>query len=188
MLVAPSKPAEPEWKTVMGAQVLFAPIDRPMLRRARRVAVASLGEDRPETDDEATLAEQLADLGDALSHALLMAGILDWRDVCVMVDDEDTGSGEPLPCDDDAKARVLADPLVFEAFDAAYVVPFASRERERAAPGKGSPPSPGGTGAEVKAVSDTAPSPAMASAADVTSAPTSSTKRKPRRKMPSGTS
>ncbi len=188
MLVAPAKPAEPEWKAVMGAHVLFAPINRPMLRRARRAAVASLGNVQPQTDDEATLAEQLADLGDALSHALLIAGILDWRDVCVMADDADTGAGEPLTCNDDAKARILADPLVFEAFDAAYVIPFVTRERERAAPGKDSPRSQSGIGTKVKAASDTAPSPAMASAADVKSVRTSSTRRKPRQKKTSGAS
>lgn len=188
MLVAPAKPAEPEWKAVMGAQVLFAPIDRQMLRRARRVAVASLGDVQPQTDGEATLSEQLADLGDALSHALLMAGILDWRDVCVMADDDDVGAGEPLVCNDDGKTRILDDPLVFEAFDAAYVIPFVTRERERAAPGKGSPRSPTGIGTKERAESDIAPSPAKASAAAATSVRTSSTKRKPRPKKTSGAS
>ena len=188
MLIVPAKPAEPEWRPVMGAQVLFAPIDRPMLRRARRAAIATLGDVQPQTDDEATLAEQLADLGDALSHALLMAGILDWRDVCVMTDDDDAGTGEPLDCSDEAKARLLADGLVFEAFDAAYVIPFVTRERERAAPGKGSPLSSDGIGTKVKAESDTVPSPAPARAADAPNARTSCTKPRPRRKKASGTS
>ena len=188
MLLAPAKPAEPEWKPVMGAQVLFAPIDRPMLRRARRAAIESLGGVQPQTEDEATLAEQLADLGDALSHALLMAGIIDWRDVFVMANDDDTGTGEPLACSDEAKSRLLADPIVFEAFDAAYVIPFVTRERERAAPGKDSPLSPLGIGTKAKEESDIAASPALARAADVPNARTSSTKRKPKPKKTSGTS
>ena len=188
MLIVPAKPAEPEWKSVMGAQVLFAPIDRAMLRRARRAAAATLvGEARPVGDD-AAVEDQFAALGDALSLALLMAGILDWRDVCVMADDDDTGSGELLPCNDEVKARLLADPLAFEAFDAAYVVPFATRERERAAPGKGSPLSPNGTSAKVKEATGTARSPAKARAAAAKSARTSPTKPRRTRKKQSGAS
>jgi hypothetical protein len=188
MLIAPAKPAEPEWVSVMGAQVLFAPIDRPMLRRARRAAGEALGGMTPATDDQAAIDEQFAELGDALSYALLMAGILDWRDVCAMADDDDTGAGVPLVCTDEAKARILADPLVFEAFDAAYVIPFVTRERERAAPGKGSPLSPNGTSVKEREATGTAPSPAKARAAAVPNAPTSSTKRSPRRKKQSGAS
>lgn len=188
MLVVASKPAEPEWKTVMGAEVLFAPIDRAMLRRARRAAATALDSDEPAVADDAAVDDQFASLGDALSLALLMAGILDWRDVCVMADDDDAGAGEPLPCTDEAKARLLADPLVFEAFDAAYVVPFATRERERAAPGKDSPLSPNGTSVKEKEATGTAPSPAKAGAAAVQNAPTSPTKRKRTQKRSSGAS
>ncbi len=188
MLIAPAKPAEPEWIAVMGAQVRFAPIDRPMLRRARRAAAAALETDESAVSDDAAVDEQFGALGDALSLALLMAGILDWRDVCVMANDDDTGTGEPLPCTDETKARLLADPLVFEAFDAAYVVPFATRERERAAPGKGLPLSPNGTSVKEKEATGTAPSPAKARAAAAPSVRTSSTKRSPRRKKQSGAS
>ncbi len=194
MLVAPSKPAEPEWKAVMGAQVLFAPIDRLMLRRARRAAEAVLkvpddaGGVVAVVADDAAVEEQFALLGDALSHALLMAGVLDWRDVFVMADDDDTGAGEPLACTDEAKRRLFADPLVFEEFDAAYVVPFATRERERAAPGKDLPRSQSGIGTKVKAESDTVPSPVTASAAAAKNVRTSPTRRKPRPKKTSGAS
>ncbi|WP_294312741.1 hypothetical protein [uncultured Sphingomonas sp.] len=188
MLIAPAKPAEPEWKSVMGAQVLFAPIDRPMLRRARRAAAVAIDAGGEAVGDDAAVDEQFADLGDALSLALLMAGVIDWRDVFTMSDDEDTGEGVPLPCTDEAKARLFADPLVFEQFDAAYVVPFATRERERAAPGKGSPLSPNGTSAREKEATGIAPSPAKVRAAAATSAPTSSRKRNRKLKKPSGAS
>lgn len=188
MLVAPARPAEAEWVAVMGAQVLFAPIDRPMLRRARRAAGEALGDLKPETDDQAAIEEQFAELGDALSLALIMAGIIDWRDVCAMADDDDTGAGVPLPCTDESKARILADPLVFEAFDAAYVIPFVTRERERAAPGKGSPLSPNGTSVKEKEATGTAPSPAKARAAAAPNARTSRTRRTPKPKRPSGKS
>lgn len=187
-LIIPAQQEGPSWLPVMGAQIQFAPIDRPMLRRARRAAIESLGGAQPQAGDDASLAEQLAELGDALSLALLMAGILDWRDVVVMVDDDDTGAGEALACSDEAKSRLLADPIVFEAFDAAYVIPFVTRERERAAPGKDSPLSPPGTGTKEKQESDIAASPALARAADVPNARTSSTKRKPKPKKTSGTS
>lgn len=197
MLVVSTKPAEPTWRPVMGAEVLFAPIDRPMLRRARRAALASLGREEGEAADEASAAEQLEEIGDALSYQLIVAGAQDWRGVVqIVVNDE----GDPIP-GEDGKPQVsplpftraaldagLSDPISFEAFDAVYVREFSNRERERAAPGKDSPLSPDGTGPKVKEERDTAPSPVMASAADATSAPTGSTKRKPRPKKPSGTS
>jgi hypothetical protein len=184
MLVA-HRPVGPEWKTVMGAQVLFAPIDRQALRRARRAALASLGRDEHEGEDAAPAEEQLADLGDALSHALLMHGIIDWKDVCLMADGDDDSAGETLDCTDENKAMILADPLTFEAFDAAYVVPFAARERVK----NGSAASPNGTGAAATEGGDTASSPANPiSKAGAASARTARKPRKTRPRKSSGTS
>lgn len=150
------RPSGPEWKPVMGAQVLFAPIDRQALRRARRAALKSLGRDQHEGDDVASAAEQLEDLGDALSYALLIQGIVDWKDVCLMSDGDDDGPGEPLACTDENKAMVLSDPITFDAFDAVYVMPFAARERAKNA----SAASPNGTGVAATGEADTASSPA----------------------------
>lgn len=155
MLVA-RRPAGPEWKPVLGAQVQFAPIDRTMLRRARRAALKALGRDEHEGSDAASAEDQLEELGDALSYALLMQGILDWRDVCEMVDGDDAGAGTALACTDENKAMVLSDPITFDAFDAVYVVPFAARERAKNA----SAASPSGTGAAATGASNTARSPA----------------------------
>ena len=155
MLVA-RRPTGPEWKSVMGAQVLFAPIDRTAMRRARRAALQALGRDEREGADAASPEEQLEELGDALSHALLMQGIVDWKDVCVMADGDDAGPGEVLPCTEENKALVLSDPITFDAFDAVYVMPFAARERAK----NGSAASPNGTGAAATGESGTAPSPA----------------------------
>lgn len=188
MLVVHKPQAEPVWTPVMGASVLFAPITRPMLRRARRAALEALGVEGAQGGETATVAEQMEELGDALSFALIVAGALDWRDVCTMADDDDTGVGVALECNDENKAMLLADALTFEAFDAAYVVPYVQRERERAAPGKGSPLSQNGTGTKAKAAAGTAASPARARAASAKSARTSSTKRRPTAKKPSGTS
>lgn len=183
-----SKPQDgPVWTPVMGAEVLFAPITRPMLRRARRAAVAALGGAQPATDDQAALDEQIADLGDAFSYALLIEAIVDWRDVFTMGDGDDTGEGVPLPCTDEAKAQLLADPLVLEAFDAAWIVPFVTRERERAAPGKESSPSQDGISTKGTEETTIAASPApLATATDVSNAPMPRTKRKPRTKRSSG--
>ncbi|KQN33619.1 hypothetical protein [Sphingomonas sp. Leaf38] len=189
MLVAQKAQAEPLWTPVMGASVLFAPITRPMLRRARRAALEALGTDGAEGGETASVTEQMEELGDALSFALIVAGVLDWRDVCVMADDDDTGTGVPLECTDENKAMLLADPLTFEAFDAAYVIPFVQRERERAAPGKESSPSQDGISTQATGERIIAGSPApLATATDAPNAPTSSTKRRPKPKKTSGTS
>lgn len=174
MLLA-RRPVGPEWKTVMGAQVQFAPIDRAGLRRARRAALAVLGRDEHEGSEAAPAEEQMAELGDALSHALLMQGITDWKDVCLMADGDDAGAGEALECTDENKALVLSDPLTFEAFDAAYVIPFVVRERAKNAFAA----SPSGTGAAATEASVTANSPARPTTkAGAKDAPTG---RKPRR-------
>ncbi|WP_380787234.1 hypothetical protein [Sphingomonas sp. R86521] len=193
MLVAQRPQPEPFWRPVMGATVLFDPITRPMLRRARRAAIEVLGLTDSGPDQDASLDEQMADLGDALSHALIIAGARDWKDVGRAVLDEHDEpvlvDGLPqfdeLPFTAENLAIVLADPLAFEAFDAAYVIPFVQAERERAAPGKGSSPSPNGISTAETQGQIIAASPApRATATDVRNAPTSSTKpkRKPRKR------
>lgn len=189
MLVARKPQAEPVWTPVMGASVLFAPITRPMLRRARRAALEALGVEGAEGGEAASVAEQMEELGDALTHALVMAGALDWRDVCIMPDGEDTGAGVALDCTPENKAMLLSDALIFEAFDAAYVIPYVQLERERAAPGKESSPSQDGISTQATGEPITVGSPVqLATATDAASAPTSSTRRKRKPKKTSGTS
>lgn len=189
MLVAQKPQAEPVWTPVMGASVLFAPITRPMLRRARRSALEALGVDGADGGEAASIAEQMEELGDALSFALIMAGAIDWRDVCLMGDDDDTGAGIALDCTADNKAMLLADALTFEAFDAAYIIPYVQRERERAAPGKESSPSQDGISTQAMQEPIIAGSAApLATATDAPNAPTSSTRRKRKPKKQSGTS
>ncbi len=189
MLVAQKAQTEPVWTPVMGASVLFAPITRPMLRRARRAALEALGVEGTDGGETATVAEQMEELGDALSHALIMAGAQNWRDVCMMAGDDDTGPGVALDCTPENKAMLLADALTFEAFDAAYVVPYVQRERERAAPGKESSPSQDGISTQATGEPTTAGSPApLATATDAPSARTSFTKRKRKPRKTSGTS
>lgn len=184
MLLA-RRPAGPEWKPVMGAQVQFAPIDRAGLRRARRAALAVLGRDEHEGSEAASAEEQIAELGDALSHALLMQGIIDWKDVRLMADGDDEGPGEVLECTDENKALVLSDPLTFEAFDAAYVIPFVVRERAK----NFSAVSPNGNGAAAIEASDTANSPAnLTPTVAAASAPTGPLRRKAKKPKASGTS
>lgn len=141
MLIAPTPPTE-EWKPVMGAEVLFAPIDRRMMRRARRAALAALG--RPEgggenSDDGRTASEQIEELGDELSHAILMEAIRDWRGVVVERQEGGETATAELPCTAENKALVLSDPVYFDAFDQAHFVPFVLKERAKNAPA-GSPP------------------------------------------------
>lgn len=167
MLVARKEPEGPAWKSVMGAQILFAPIDRAMLRRARRAALKALGRegDGPQDDSEDRALEQMEELGDALSFALIMEGVRDWRDVASqLLDDQGEpaldGAGaaqfEPLPFTAENLAATLSDPIVFEAFDAAYVMPFAARERAK----NGFAASQNGTGPAAMQGNGTASSPA----------------------------
>ena len=173
------KPAGPAWTPVLGAEVLFAPIARPMFRKARRQALEALGADGD---------VDLEELGDAFSLALITAGAQDWRGVCVMADGEDSGAGEELPFSAENLAAALSDPLTFEAFDTAYVRPFILLERERAAPGNGSAASPNGTGEAATEARITAGSRAVRRSSAAKSARTGSTKRRPTKKRPSGPS
>lgn len=197
MLIAQKQPAGPAWKTIMGAQVLFAPIDRAMLRRARRAALKALGRHdeaaaADQTEDQAI--EQLEELGDALSLALIMEGAQDWRDVARQLLDENDApildtTGQPqfetLDFSAENLAATLSDPIVFEAFDAAYVVPFAARERAK----NGSAASPNGTGVAGTRANDTVSSrAARRKAAAAKRAPTASKPRKSKKPKASGTS
>lgn len=152
MFVVHKPQAGPEWRPVIGGEILFAPIDRALVRRARRIALDSLGRDEhgPEpigsADDVTTMLE---DLGDALSHAMILEGARDWRGAVQATDD---GEFEPIPFSRDALADMLSDPVYFDALDAAYVLPYATREREK----NGSAASPNGTGEAATPASNTA--------------------------------
>jgi hypothetical protein len=145
----------------------------------------ALGRDEHEGEAETAAEDQIEDLGDALSYALLMAGITDWKDVFLMVDGDDATPGEALSCTDEHKALLLSDPITFDALDAVYVVPFAARERAK----NGSAASPSGTGAAATGASDIASSPAKPSkTGGAKAAPTGSKPRKTKTPKSSGTS
>lgn len=181
------KPKGDAWTPVMGAEVLFAPIDRPMLMRARRAARAVSASDG--VDDGTSAVDMLEEMGDAMSRALIVEGTRDWRGVCLMADEADDGAGEALPFSAENLAMALADPMTFEAFDEAYVVPFVTAERERAEPGNAFAASQNGTGAAATPDSDTASKPAPRKpGAGATNARTSPKSRKPRPKKASGAS
>lgn len=104
-------------------EVLFAPIGMIALRAARRAAgevyseVDEAGEDAPLTPD------LLERAGDALSRALLIAGIKDWKGVGV--------ADAPVLVTPERVEIFLRDPGRFEKLDAAYVRPFVMRELEK---------------------------------------------------------
>jgi hypothetical protein len=186
MLIAADRQGE-TWKKVMGAEILFAPINVGMLRRARRAALKTLNRDEGE-QSEADAAEQLEELGDALSEALIMAGARDWRDVMRQVVDEEgepiLGADkqprfEPLPFTAENLAATISDPVVFEAFDEAYVMPFAKRERAKNV----SAASPSGTGAAATQGKGTVSSPAKPKRAAAAKR-VRTVSKKPRKKKP----
>ncbi|KQM92231.1 hypothetical protein ASE70_15060 [Sphingomonas sp. Leaf22] len=174
-----------EWRNVIGGAILFAPIDRALVRRARRVALENLGRDEhgPEpTGDPNDTATMLEDLGDALSHAMILEGARDWRGA---VQAAEGGVFEPLPFSREALADLLSDPVYFDAVDAVYVLPYATREREK----NGSAASPSGTGEVATPVSGTASIPANPSApGDAKPVPTARKRSKRTKPKASGTS
>ncbi|MFZ3484277.1 hypothetical protein [Sphingomonas sp. 3-13AW] len=188
MLVIQKKAEGPAWVPVMGCQVLFAPIDRKMMRGARRAAIKAIrGEEAEEGEDaaDAPAAEQLEELGDALSVALILAGARDWKDVCLMGGPEDEGPGQQLPFSRENLEHALSDPLIFEALDQAYVMPFVLRERTKNV----SAASQNGTGEAAMPVSDIASSPAKrAKRGGASSARTGSKSPIPRKRKASGKS
>lgn len=194
MLVIQTKPAAPAWTQVMGGEVLFAPIDRPMVLRARR-KVREVSQDAGEDIDALDVLDLM---GDAMSRALITEGAQDWRGVFQQRFDDDgepvlDGDGKPifdeLPFSAEMLTAALSDPVTFDAFDAAYVVPYVMRERERAAPGNGSPASPNGIGEAGTPASDIVTSRASRRKAGAArNARTSSMKRKPKPKKTSGAS
>jgi hypothetical protein len=180
-----SKPqAGPTWLPVVGGEVLFAPIDRTLVRRARRKALEQLGRDvhgpsaEGETDD---FVIQMEDLGDALSCAMIIEGAQDWKGAMQEVD----GKFVTLPFSREALADMLADPVYFDALDTAYVLPYVMREREKNV----SAVSPNGTGEAATAGNGTASTAAAPKPkAGAKRARTASKSRKPTRAKASGTS
>lgn len=195
MLVAPPRPSAPEgdWLPILGSQWRFAPIDRPMLMRARRAARAASQDASEEGEHVGSPIDPIAaieEMGDAMSRALIMDGAREWRDVAAApVDGDDEPVFEPLEFTAENLAFILSDPVIFEAVDEAYVVPFVLRERARAEPGNVFTASPSGTGEAGTPESGTAISPARRSrAGGAGSARTSSKSRGTKRKKASGAS
>lgn len=193
MIVQTAAPVE-KWTPVMGGEVLFAPIDRPMVLRARR-KVRGVSQDAGEDIDALDVLDLM---GDTMSRALITEGVRDWRGVFQqrltdegkpVMDADNKPIFDDLPFSPEMLAVALLDPVTFDEFDAAYVVPYVMRERERAAPGNGSPASPNGIGEAGTRASGTASSAASRrKGSGARNARTSNTKPKPKRKKASGAS
>lgn len=158
---------EDKWEDVLpGLRVCFRPIGRKAWRAARRAAGRVLADAEGNEPDDV-----LEDAGDELSFELLYRGIVAWEGV----GDDDEQPVEPtldkLKVDEEGKtvigedgrsvveekgtiSRFLADPIVFQACDRAYVTPFVAREKEK----NGSSASPSGTGEAGTQAGDTATS------------------------------
>ncbi|TCP30693.1 hypothetical protein [Sphingomonas sp. BK235] len=200
MLIANRAAPAPVWTPVMGAEVFFEPITRTMLIRARRAAREASQAELAETLEGAepmSAIDMIEEMGDAMTRALIMEGVKDWRDVFVAAVDD---AGEPLliegdpvfdllPFSPENLALVLSDPIAVDAFEEAYITPFVMRERQRAEPGNGSAASPSGIGEAATRGSDSATSHARPPrGAAARRAPTSSTSPRAKRKRTSGAS
>ena len=158
-----------EWLQILGARVLFRPIGRKAWREAQKAAAKVL---RPTGDDqEVDEAALMEEAGDALSYALISAGIEDWEGV----GDE---NGEPVKPTPEYIDMFLSDPMRFQAADAIYVGPYMARMREK----NGLSPALNGISAEAMPEHDTATSPAQPDkASGAKAARTSRTSRKPKK-------
>jgi hypothetical protein len=175
MLKLKKRATGPEWADLLGARFLFAPIGRSMARRARVAAAKAVETFRGKVSD----AEFGEMLGDAYSEELLVAGILDWEGV------GDEAGENLLPCTDENKRLLLADPAYFDPLDAHYVLPFAIRVAE----GNALRASPNGTGAAAKRARATAGSSAKRKAkTGAKAAPIASTPARPPRARKHGRS
>lgn len=137
MIIA-QKPAEgPFTLNIMGGDFTFTPITRPMVMRARRAA--SEAATAADTSDDGAF---LDDVGDSVSRALLMEGLIGWEHGSAAVPAGDDEQGEDiaeadgvryriLPYSPENKALLLSDAMIFDAFDTAYVLPFVTRERAK---------------------------------------------------------
>jgi hypothetical protein len=181
-LAAEKKKLEPYWFSVEEAteeepavRVLLAPIGRVALRAAKRAAGEHYAE-AGDLDDDNLPMELIEKAGDALSRALLMAGIIDWEGV---------GWDEtPIPVDEDMLTIFLADPDRFEKLDAEYVHPYIQAQLEKNV----SSPSANGISRVEETTAATAipgstagasPTPKRKQKKAAKAAPTSATSRKP---------
>lgn len=156
-------PADPRPFLLPGVRVQFAQPTRSIKRRAKAEAVQLLGE--VEEGGTRDLIE-LTDAGDAFSEALLRKTIIAWEGI-------GDPTGAPLPVGPEAIELFLGDERLFDAADAALVMPEVLLDAEK----NGLSASPNGTGEAATPASDIATSPAPAK----TAAPNAPTSSKPRR-------
>ena len=139
MIIAQKPATGPVTLHVLGIPFTFAPITRLMVLRARRAASGT----SVSPDDRASV---LDEVGAAVSHALMMEGLIGWDQgsaALPVADGHDLEGAEIvedegvryriLPYSEESNALPLADPIIFDAFDTADVTPFVTRERAKSA-------------------------------------------------------
>lgn len=162
------------WLTLpCGIALDMAPIDRTMVRAARR-AVRRFHADHADMDAD----ERGDEAADLFSATLIGLGLRGWRG---LGDADGKVMGPPTP---ESIAAFLADPVLFDQADAAYVIPWARTAQEKNA----SSPLPNGISAGATAGKIIAGSVAAAKDKGATSAPIASKSRKRTRAKASGTS
>lgn len=153
--------------------VIMAPIGMRAWREAQAVVSRGIAAAGGVLTDDVSV-----EVGDAMSLALISAGILGWEGV-------GGADGEPIEPSAETIPLFLADPRDFDEIDRQYVVPFMNREREK----NGSSPSSNGTSGAAMGVPDIASSPAVPTApVAAPNARTRSTSRKAKKPRPSRTS
>lgn len=124
---------EPAWVDLLpGVRVQFAPVTRAMKRKARQAAREVLG-DVLSIEDVGS--DQLFEMGEAFSRALIRLGIVDWDGI-------GDPKGKAMAVSAETVEMFLENEDCFEAADALYVMPVVERDREKNALSA----SPDGTG------------------------------------------
>lgn len=164
----------PNWlRLPCGVEIAMAPIDRAMVRAARR-AVRRFNDAHADMDAD----ERSDEAADLFSTTLMRLGLRDWRG---LGDADGKPMGPPTPERIDA---ALADAVLFDQIDAAYIVPWARAAQEKNA----SSPLPNGISAGATRGKIIAGSAAAAKKGGATSAPIANMSRKRTRAKASGTS
>lgn len=162
------------WLTLpSGVQIDFAPIERPMVRAARREVRAFIAANPDMPTEE--LADETSDI---FSGSLIRQGIRGWKG---LGNADGKLLGQPTS---DLITEFLADPVLFDQADAAYVLPWAQTAREKNV----SSPSRNGISTGATRAKTTAISAAPVKAGAVRNAPIAKKNRKQMRVKSSGTS
>jgi len=170
--------AQPEWlEPAHGARVKMLPPSTPVIVEAKRISAGLMLGHAVEMGDDG-----VGHVGQALfvmTSAYVAAGALEWEGVA----DENGASVQTLT-PDQVVALLAQEPEIFDFFDKGYADEVYALMSEK----KGSSPSPSGSSAREAQPTAGTVADVNTAGAKASPAPTTSTRRRPRKAAASGTS